>query len=215
MLLDYLGFDMQIIKGNLVDVFNDTITPAAITIDKGKIVEITRNSHRAAQFIIPGFVDAHIHIESTLLVPSEFARLVVRHGTVGVVADPHEIANVLGIQGVEYMIENAKTVPFKTYYGAPSCVPATPFETAGATLGLSESCTLTKRGEVLKRNDELVGVIHKDPEVMQKIKIAHELKKSIDGHAPQLHGEDLKRVFPALVFQPIMSAPVFPKLKKK
>lgn len=195
MLLDYLGFDMQIIKGNLVDVFNDTITPAAITIDKGKIVEITRNSHRAAQFIIPGFVDAHIHIESTLLVPSEFARLVVRHGTVGVVADPHEIANVLGIQGVEYMIENAKTVPFKTYYGAPSCVPATPFETAGATLGLSEIRTLLQKKEVkcLSEMMNFVGVIHKDPEVMQKIKIAHELKKSIDGHAPQLHGEDLKK----------------------
>ena len=132
------------ISGNLVDVHQKKIYPAEIKVENGKIVSITSNHNpdsyrdQTSNYILPGFIDAHVHIESSMLVPSEFARLAVVHGTVATVSDPHEIANVCGMEGVEFMIENGKTVPFKFNFGAPSCVPATIFETAGATLNSND-----------------------------------------------------------------------------
>ncbi len=142
-------------------------------------------------YILPGFIDSHIHIESSMLVPSEFARLAVVHGTVATVSDPHEIANVCGMEGVEFMIENGKTVPFKFNFGAPSCVPATIFETAGAVLNSTDVEKLLQRDEIkyLSEMMNFPGVLFKDEEVMKKIAAAHRLNKPVDGHAPGLRGE--------------------------
>lgn len=144
--------------------------------------------------LLPGLIDAHVHIESSLLVPSEFARLAVRHGTVATVSDPHEIGNVLGTEGVHYMIENADRVPFKFNFGAPSCVPATPFETAGAEIDARAVAELLDREEIryLSEMMNIPGVLNEDPEVMAKIEAARDRGKPIDGHAPGLRGEDLK-----------------------
>ena len=190
--------DMEI-HGKLVDIHNKTIFPATITVEKGIIVKIERNSHRGKGFILPGFVDAHIHIESSLLPPSEFARLAVRHGTVATVSDPHGIANVLGISGVEFMLDNASKVPLKFFFGAPSCVPPTKMETAGAHLGPKEVRELLEKPEI-KYLSELMnfpGVIQGDPEMLAKLKSAKELKKHIDGHAPGVFGDDLKKYIAA------------------
>lgn len=187
------------IHGKLVDIHKKVIFPATITVDKGIITKIERNSHRGKGFILPGFVDAHIHIESSLLPPSEFARLAVRHGTVGTVSDPHEIANVLGIAGIEFMLLNASKVPLKFCFGAPSCVPATQMETAGALLGPEEVRALLKNPEIkyLSEVMNFPGVINGDKEILAKIQIAKELKKHIDGHAPGVFGEDLKKYYSA------------------
>src|ERR1035437_1921634 len=133
------------VEGNIVDVFAKKIYFGEVIVENGKIKSIQPISQLANQpinYILPGFIDSHVHIESSMLVPSEFARLAVVHGTVGTVSDPHEIANVCGMKGVEFMIENGKTVPFKFHFGAPSCVPATTFETAGAMLSAEEVDTL-------------------------------------------------------------------------
>ncbi|RYZ61721.1 MAG: adenine deaminase, partial [Chitinophagaceae bacterium] len=142
---------MKTITGNLVDIFQQKIYPADITIDEGRIVAIqpAGNPGEGLPFILPGFVDAHVHIESSMLIPSEFARLAVVHGTVATVSDPHEIANVCGSKGVEFMIDNGETVPFKFNFGAPSCVPATVFETAGAALDSKAVESLLQREDVL------------------------------------------------------------------
>jgi len=125
------------ISGNIVDLINERIFPGLVTITDGKISSIAEMKNVDDQFILPGLIDAHIHIESSMLIPSEFARLAVVHGTVATVSDPHEIANVLGIDGIRYMINNGKKVPFHFYFGASSCVPATVFETSGASLGVA------------------------------------------------------------------------------
>jgi adenine deaminase len=182
------------ITAQFVDIANRSIYPASITIADGRIQSIEKvetADGSALPYILPGFVDAHVHIESSMLVPSEFARLAVVHGTVGTVSDPHEIANVCGIEGVEYMIANGKTVPFKFNFGAPSCVPATVFETAGAHLNADEVATLLQRDDVkyLTEVMNFPGVLHKDPEVMAKIAAAKKAGKPIDGHAPGLRGE--------------------------
>ena len=150
-------------------------------------------------YILPGFIDSHIHIESSMLVPSEFAKLAVVHGTVATVSDPHEIANVCGMEGVEFMIENGKTVPFKFNFGAPSCVPATTFETAGAVLDSSDVEKLLKRDEIkyLSEMMNFPGVLNEDEEVMKKIAAAHRLLKPVDGHAPGLRGDDAKNYIAA------------------
>lgn len=150
-------------------------------------------------YIMPGFVDAHIHIESSMLIPSEFARLAVVHGTVATVSDPHEIANVLGEEGVYYMIGNGSKVPFKFYFGAPSCVPATAFETAGGRIGPEGVRRLLERPEVryLSEMMNYPGVLHHDEEVMAKLAAARELGRPIDGHAPGLRGDDARRYFAA------------------
>ena len=189
---------MTTITGNFVDILQRKTYPAEIIVENGKITSVSPIHHSALtthNFILPGFIDAHVHIESSMLVPSEFAKLAVVHGTVGTVSDPHEIANVCGMKGVEFMIENGKTVPFKFYFGAPSCVPATVFETAGAKLGSKDIEKLLERDEIkyLSEMMNFPGVLHQDEEVMKKIAASHRLNKPIDGHAPGLRGEDAKK----------------------
>ena len=191
------------ISGQIVDVVNSRIFNGTIEIENGKILNIIEESHcpnqcqsqSQSQIILPGFVDSHVHIESSLLVPTEFARLAVAHGSVASVSDPHEIANVFGIDGVRYMIEVGKKSPFKFYFGAPSCVPATCFETSGATLNSNDIEELMSSADI-KYLGEMMnypGVIFNDDEVMKKIESAHRHNKPIDGHAPLLSGDDLKK----------------------
>ncbi|HYV94129.1 MAG TPA: adenine deaminase [Chitinophagales bacterium] len=183
---------MQAIEGNIVDVIKKEIFPGRIHFDGGRIKTIQPLSHSAIeQFILPGLIDSHVHIESSMLVPSEFARIAVTHGTVGTVSDPHEIANVLGVAGVDYMIENAEQVPFHFSFGAPSCVPATNFETAGAVIDSSAIEKLLERKEIryLSEMMNYPGVLFHDEEVMKKIAVAKKSGKPVDGHAPGLTGE--------------------------
>ncbi len=182
----------MVVKGQIVDIHNARIFKGVITFENGSITAIEAQDHDVEQYLLPGFIDAHIHIESSMLVPSEFARLAVAHGTVATVSDPHEIANVLGIKGVDFMIENGKQVPFKFNFGAPSCVPATSFESAGAVIDANAIKTLLERPEI-KYLAELMnypGVLYKDEDVLKKIEWAKHFNKPIDGHAPGLRGED-------------------------
>ena len=190
------------ISGNLADVHLQKIYAATITVENGIITAIEKTSDEAdpsSDFMLPGFIDSHVHIESSMLVPSEFARMAVVHGTVATISDPHEIANVCGMEGVEFMIENGKTVPFKFNFGAPSCVPATVFETAGATLDVKDVTNLLKRKEIkyLSEMMNFPGVLFKDKSVMQKIAAAHQQNKPVDGHAPGLRGEQAKQYIEA------------------
>ncbi len=174
---------------------NSRIYAVSMVISDGRIADIIREETGDDTYIVPGFVDAHIHIESSMLTPAEFSRIATVHGTVATISDPHEIANVLGIEGVNYMIEDAKMAPLKFCFGAPSCVPATPFETAGAVLGLEEVEELLKRDEIgyLGEVMNFPGVLNGDTEVMDKIRTAAEYSKPVDGHAPGLRGDDLER----------------------
>lgn len=190
------------VSGQLVDVHQERIYPAEIKITDGKIVSIEEKQgtlENEAGFILPGFIDSHVHIESSMLVPSEFARLAVVHGTVATISDPHEIANVCGMQGVQYMIGNGKTVPFKFNFGAPSCVPATSFETAGARLDANDVEKLLQRDDILYLSEMMnfPGVLFRDEEVMKKIEAAHKLGKPVDGHAPGLRGAEAKQYIDA------------------
>ena len=187
------------LRGHIVDIHNHRIFKGEVTVVNGKIQSIVEKDCDATHFIMPGFIDAHIHIESSMLVPSEFARVAVRHGTVATVSDPHEIANVLGVHGVEFMIENAKKVPFKFNFGAPSCVPATSFETAGAEINAGDIRQLLKNPEIkyLSEFMNYPGVIYDDPEVLKKIEWAKYFNKPIDGHAPGLSGDDLSKYIEA------------------
>ena len=182
------------IKANFVDIDRCEIYPVKVVINDQKITSVAKIDECCSTYILPGFIDAHIHIESSMLPPSEFARLAVRHGTVATVSDPHEIANVLGIEGVEFMLNNAEQVNFKFYFGASPCVPATPFETSGATLGVDEIKTLLQKPQIryLSEVMNFPGVIHGDEDMLLKIKAAQELGKPVDGHAPGLRGDDLK-----------------------
>lgn len=179
------------VSGRFVDLFERRIYPADILVKDGRIVAIDEVLSAPDKYILPGFVDAHIHIESSMLVPTSFAQVAVLHGTVATVSDPHEIANVCGMEGVRYMIDNAKLSPFKFFFGAPSCVPATSFETAGATLDAKDVATLLSDPDIwyLSEMMNYPGVLHKDPEVMAKIAAAHAVGKPVDGHAPGLRGE--------------------------
>src|SRR5882757_2072346 len=215
---------MYNIKGRIVDIFQQKIYAAEIAIEEGVIqsiiplaedapattpgsstpagsmaVDTAHQAPAAWPFILPGFIDAHVHIESSLLIPSEFARLAVVHGTVATVSDPHEIANVCGLPGVEFMIHNGRTVPFHFNFGAPSCVPATRFETAGATLDAAKVEELLKDDHIkyLSEMMNFPGVLHKDPEVMEKIAAAHRAGKPVDGHAPGLRGEQARQYIEA------------------
>jgi adenine deaminase len=190
------------ISGNLVDIQQQKMYAAELIVENGKITSIkeTQNQNSTFQhYILPGFIDSHVHIESSMLVPAEFARLAVVHGTVATVSDPHEIANVCGMEGVEFMIENGKTVPFKFNFGAPSCVPATIFETAGAALDAADVEKLLQRPEIkyLSEMMNFPGVLNEDDEVMKKIEAAHRLLKPVDGHAPGLRGELAKKYIAA------------------
>ena len=183
------------VSGTIVDIPNRRFFKGEIEIKGGRIADIRPKEDAPDHFILPGFVDAHVHIESSMLVPSEFARMAVVHGTVATVSDPHEIGNVLGLQGVEYMIDNGKQVPFKFYFGAPSCVPATTFETAGASITIGDIENLFKRDEIkyLAEMMNWPGVLNRDQDVMEKIQLAIKYKKAIDGHAPGLRGEKARQ----------------------
>lgn len=183
------------IGGQIVDLVNSRIFSGVVVVENGKIIRIEEQSVGNTQYIMPGFVDAHVHIESSMLVPSEFARLATCHGTVATVSDPHEIANVLGKEGVQYMIENGKKVPFKFFFGAPSCVPSTAFETAGFTLDANDIEKLMASPDIYYLSEVMnyPGVIHEDPELMRKIAAAKKNKKPIDGHAPAVTGSDLQK----------------------
>ena len=187
------------IQGQYVDILDKRIYPAILCIEDGRIVSIIECDEAPNQFILPGFIDSHVHIESSMLVPSSFARLAVVHGTIGTISDPHEIANVCGLEGVQYMIDNGKKVPFHFFFGAPSCVPATEFETAGAVIDSTDIAKLLASPDIyyLSEMMNFPGVLHQDPEVMQKIKAAHAIGKPIDGHAPGLMGDLAKQYIAA------------------
>ena len=186
-------------SGNIIDIFNRRIFPGTVHFSKGIITEITEDNAVYDQYLLPGFTDAHIHIESSMLVPYEFAKVALLHGTVATVSDPHEIANVCGMKGVEYMIENAKDAKLKFNFGAPSCVPATTFETAGAVLNAEDVAQLLARPDIryLSEMMNYPGVLFGDIEVMKKIESAHRLNKVIDGHAPGLRGDDARKYIAA------------------
>lgn len=180
------------ITANLVDIPNRTCTPVTLTCEGGRIASIEPAPDASpATYLLPGFVDAHVHIESSMLVPTEFARAAVVHGTVATVSDPHEIGNVLGVAGVEYMLENASHTPFKFCFGAPSCVPATTFETAGASISVEEVEALLadERIGYLSEMMNFPGILHGDPDCLAKVAAAKKLGKPVDGHAPGLRGE--------------------------
>lgn len=180
------------IEANIIDIKHRRIYFGRVEIEAGRIKSIRSTEGQSDMYILPGFVDAHIHIESSMLVPSEFARLAVIHGTVATVSDPHEIANVLGIEGVRYMINDGKQVPFKFNFGAPSCVPATTFETAGATIDVKGVEELLNMDEIkyLAEMMNYPGVLYQDETVMAKIAAAKRIGKPIDGHAPGLMSKE-------------------------
>lgn len=182
------------ISGNLVDIFAKDIYPATLHITDGRITKITRDAQPYDHYILPGFTDAHVHVESSMLIPSEFARLAVVHGTVATVSDPHEIANVMGEAGVEFMLQNGKQASFRFCFGAPSCVPATTFETAGAALDANAVARLLQRPDIgyLSEMMNFPGVLDHNPEVMAKIAAAKAVNKPVDGHAPGLRGAAAK-----------------------
>jgi adenine deaminase len=188
-----------IIKANYIDIIHQKIFAASIVIEGTKIVSVKPIDEEVEDYILPGFIDAHIHIESSMVLPSEFAKVAVLHGTVATVSDPHEIANVMGIEGVNYMIENSKTVPFNFFFGAPSCVPATAFETAGATIDAQgiEQLMLSKDIWYLAEVMNYPAVIHRNEEMMQKINASHKVNKTVDGHAPGVTGKDLQQYISA------------------
>ncbi len=190
---------MQEIQGKIVDVVTKQIIKGTLQIENGKIKAIIPNENVPDRYIIPGFVDAHLHVESSMLIPSEFARLAVCHGTVATISDPHEIGNVLGKKGVQFMIENGLKTPFKFYFGAPSCVPATIFETAGAKIDLQDIAAIFEMPRVnyLAEMMNFPGVLNTDPEVMAKIQLAKDKGKMIDGHAPGLRGDAARKYIEA------------------
>lgn len=189
------------ISGNIVDIAHKWIFPGTVCVEKGKVKSIDRDKSGKEydNYLMPGFIDSHVHIESSMMAPSEFARMASVHGTVASVSDPHEIANVLGVEGVHFMIENAKQVPFKIYFGASPCVPATPFESSGAALGAGEIRELFEK-EDLKYLSEMMnypGVLNSFPDVMEKIAIAQDYGVPVDGHSPGLRGKDAEKYISA------------------
>ncbi len=189
----------MIVQGNIVDIENKQIFKGEVEIENDRIKEIREVNHTTDNYILPGFVDAHIHIESSMLVPSEFAKIAVTHGTVATVSDPHEIANVLGVKGVEFMIENGKKVPLKFNFGAPSCVPATSFESAGAIIDADDIKVMMENPDIkyLAEMMNYPGVLFDDADVLAKIQHAKNANKPIDGHAPGLRGNDVSKYIAA------------------
>ncbi len=190
---------MMKIEANIVDIVKKRIFFGTIQIESGRIYSVEEKIGTSDKYILPGFIDSHIHIESTMLVPSEFSPVALSFGTIGVVADPHEIANVLGIKGVRYMIENAEKVPLRFYFGAPSSVPATEFETSGAVITPDDIETLMDNDEVSHLSEVMnyPGVLAETPDIMTKLEIAKKFGKEIDGHAPHLSGTDLEKYISA------------------
>ncbi len=187
------------VVGNVVDIRGRRTYAAEVKFLDGRIASIDPVDSKPLTFLLPGFIDAHVHIESSMLVPSEFARAAVTHGTVATVSDPHEIGNVLGVAGVEYMLANAAGSPFKFYFGAPSCVPATMFETAGATITVEEVTALLADPRILYLSEMMnfPGVLYDDAECLAKINAAQAVGKPVDGHAPGLRGEEAVRYIAA------------------
>ncbi|MES0336806.1 MAG: adenine deaminase [Candidatus Magnetobacterium sp. LHC-1] len=186
---------VEYISGNVVDVKNGVVYAATLEVLEGRISNIDRDGGVYDSFIIPGFIDAHIHIESSLLTPAEFAHMAVVHGTVAVVSDPHEIANVLGLAGIDYMVDSGMGVGLKFFFGAPSCVPATTFETSGATLDVDDIEQLL-RTDHIKYLSEMMnypGVLDDNPVVLYKLSLARKYGKVVDGHAPGLRGDDCEK----------------------
>jgi adenine deaminase len=188
------------VRGKIIDLIQQRIGVGTLVIRNGKVEKVSwepgYQEENNLPYLLPGFVDAHVHIESSMLTPAQFARLAVVHGTVATVSDPHEIGNVLGLEGVEYMIENGKQVPFKFCFGAPSCVPATVFETAGAAITVGDIEQLFRNYPEVGYLAEMMnfpGVLHRDPEVMAKIALAQQYGKPVDGHAPGLRGEQARQ----------------------
>ena len=188
-----------VVKGNLVDVVGGMVFPAQVTMIDGKIWSVERSNASYDRYLVPGFIDAHIHIESSLLTPSRFAEAAVPHGTTATVSDPHEIANVLGMEGVSYMVKDAEGVPLRIRYTAPSCVPATSWETSGAKLGWREVRELLGMKEFVALGEvmNVPGVLADDPEVMAKIEVAQQMGKPVDGHCPEVIGDRLDRYISA------------------
>ncbi len=186
----------HVLQGNIVDIPKRQIFAGQVTVADGRIASITPTPNaKYDQFILPGFIDAHVHVESSMLAPSEFARMAVVHGTVGTVSDPHEIANILGMEGIRFMIHNGLQVPFHFYFGASSCVPATSCETAGAVIDAEDIRVLFEQ-DGLKYLSEMMnfpGVLNQQLDVMAKLAVAKELKRPIDGHAPGLTGDEARR----------------------
>jgi adenine deaminase len=189
------------LTANLIDIFNRTIYFASVTVENERIGNITRlaDERIGEPYLLPGFIDSHVHIESSMLTPTQFARLAVVHGTVGTVSDPHEIGNVLGIDGVRYMIEDARNVPFKFCFGAPSCVPATTFETSGATITSDDVRDLLAMPEIgyLAEVMNFPAVLNDDADMLLKIQLAKDCNKPIDGHAPGLRGKPAQKYIEA------------------
>lgn len=187
---------MDGITANYTDITGRNIYAARVYFDRkiSRVEKLTDGPDPSLPYLLPGFIDAHVHVESSMLIPSEFARLAVTHGTVATISDPHEIANVCGMDGVYFMIRNGRSVPFKFHFGAPSCVPATVFETAGAVIDSDDVRTLLEDPSIhyLSEMMNFPGALHGDPEVMKKIAAAHALGKPVDGHAPGLRGEDAR-----------------------
>jgi adenine deaminase len=186
---------MDKILGNIIDIHNQTIFPGIIYYSERNICKIEKTNGSFDSYVLPGLIDAHVHIESSMLLPSSFSRLVVPRGTVGVVTDPHEIGNVLGVEGVEYMIRESENTPLKCFFGAPSCVPATSFESSGSVIGSDKIEKLLDKPQILFLSEMMnfPGVINKDKEVCSKIEAAKKRNLPIDGHAPGLKGEKLKK----------------------
>jgi len=184
---------------NLIDLHRQLIYPAEIRVQGNTIISIKETEKPCDHYILPGLIDSHIHIESSMLLPSEFARIAVRHGTVATISDPHEIANVCGIEGIEYMLNNAAKVPFKFHFGAPSCVPATTFETSGDVIDATKIDTLLQRDDIYFLSEVMnyPGVLFKNEEVMKKIALAKKYDKPVDGHAPGLRGDQAKQYIEA------------------
>ncbi|MGB0897057.1 MAG: adenine deaminase [Flavobacteriaceae bacterium] len=186
---------IQTVSGQIVDVVSKRMFSGTLHIEHGKISKIVEEDVAEQHYIIPGFIDAHVHVESSMLIPSEFARLAVCHGTVATISDPHEIGNVLGVEGVKYMIANGQKTPFKFHFGAPSCVPATEFETAGAEISADDVKTLLALPEIhyLTEMMNFPGVLYDDPVVLAKLQAAKDVGKPIDGHAPGLMGKEVEK----------------------
>jgi adenine deaminase len=192
---NFFIMEEYVISGRIVDPIGDEIFEGEITVRGNKISSVIRKPVSESVFILPGLIDSHVHVESSMMTPARFAEAIVPHGTVAVVADPHEIANVLGMSGIRFMVKNSKRVPFKFYFGAPSCVPATNFESSGAKIDVNHIDKLFSKYDFLYLSEMMnfPGVIHGDKDVLSKIQLTHKYGKKIDGHAPGLSGEDLKK----------------------
>ena len=192
---------MKTYQGHIVDVVHREIFDGELVVDNGCIVQVNRcellENGKQWPYLMPGFIDSHVHIESSMMMPVEFARVAAEHGTIGVIADPHEIANVLGVEGVDVMIHSASQAQFNFLFGAPSCVPALggDVETSGATIDSQKIAALMQRDDIgfLGEMMNFTGVLHGDSEVMAKIAAARAAGKPIDGHAPGLTPEERQR----------------------